>query len=267
MPAPDEGAIWDPDRYLAFADLRSRPGLELMTRISHPNPTTIIDLGCGPGHLTAVMARRWPEARTIGVDGSETMLARAATLFPAHDWPSIDWQHGDIANWVPIEPASIVFSNAALHWVPDHRRLFRNLMASVLPGGTLAVQMPDNWDQPSHVAISRLVDRPRWRARAAPAFLRHPVAEASEYRAWLGDLSAEIDQWRTTYFHVLDGPNPVLEWVRGSVLAPVLTALDESDRQPFEAELANLYRQAYPPQPDGTTIFPFSRIFVVAIRR
>ena len=212
LPNPD--TAWDPDTYLAFADLRSRPGLELLARIQHPNPEIIVDLGCGPGHLSAVLARRWPDARVIGVDGSAEMLTRAESQFPRGKWPTIEWEHQDISTWNAQNPVSILYSNAALHWLGDHRNLFPQLLSLISSGGSMAVQMPDNWEEPSHALISRLTDDPRWRERAAPVFLGRPLAEPGEYRAWLQPQAAEVDQWRTTYFQSLTGADPVLSWVK-----------------------------------------------------
>jgi len=261
-----DGTLWDPETYMAFADLRSRPGLELIARITHPDPEIVVDLGCGPGHLTAVAARRWPGARVFGVDSSGEMLGRAEAQFPARQWPSITWQHADIAAWAPPTPVSILFSNAALHWLGDHEFLFPRLMTLIATGGVFAVQMPDNWDEPSHRLIAALVDDPRWRQRTATMFLAHPVARAAEYRNWLLPLADEIDQWRTTYFHVLEGPDPVLGWVKGSILRPILAALGDDEVEIFLAELAEAYRLQYREEAGGKTVFPFSRQFLVARR-
>ncbi len=257
---------WDPDSYMTFADLRSRPGLELIARINHPNPEIIVDLGCGPGHLTAVLARRWPDARIVGIDDSAEMLERAESQFPSHQWPTINWQHEEIATWAPSYPVSIVFSNAALHWLGNHQVLFPRLMSLISVGGALAVQMPDNWDQPSHRLISRLVDDPRWRSRTAQAFLGHPVADPAEYRAWLRPTAVDIDLWRTTYYHVLEGSDAMLGWVKGSVLRPILVALQPDEAADFVSQLTEAYRTAYPVEADGKTPFPFSRLFIVARR-
>jgi trans-aconitate 2-methyltransferase len=257
---------WDPDSYMEFADLRSRPGLELIARISHPDPEVIVDLGCGPGHLTAVLARRWPNAKVVGIDDSGEMLQRAESQFPSHLWPTIEWRHEEIARWAPQHPVSILFSNAALHWLGSHQTLFPRLLATIKPEGVFAVQMPDNWDQPSHRLIGRLVGDPRWSARTAPAFLGHPVAEPAEYRRWLRASTAEIDLWRTTYHHVLEGSDAVLGWVKGSVLRPILSVLEPAESEEFLSELAGAYRTSYPPQDDGGTLFPFSRLFIVARR-
>ena len=263
----DPEAPWDPDTYLAFADLRSRPGLELLARIDHPRPEVIVDLGCGPGHLTAVLARRWPAARVIGIDGSAEMLAKAQSQFPAKKWPTIEWEHGDIATWTPQDPLSVLYSNAALHWLGDHENLFPRLLSMVSAGGSLAVQMPDNWDEASHTLIGQLTKDTRWKERAAPAFLGHPVAEAGDYRAWLQPDAGEIDLWRTTYFQSLTGADPVVDWVKGSVLRPILAALETEEAEIFLERLAEGYRKAYPTRTDGTTVFPFSRFFMVARRR
>ena len=264
---PDPEVAWDPDTYLAFADLRSRPGLELLARIQHPRPETIVDLGCGPGHLTAVLARRWPGARVIGIDGSAEMLARAESQFPRDKWPTVEWEHQDIASWTPQDPVTILYSNAALHWVGDHQNLFPRLLSLVSAGGRLAVQMPDNWEEPSHTLIRRLTGDPRWKERAAPVFLGRPVAEPGKYRAWLQPDAAEIDQWRTTYFQALSGTDPVVSWVKGSVLRPILGVLEPEEAELFLSRLTEGYRAAYPAGPDGTTVFPFSRFFMVARRR
>lgn len=261
-----DGTLWDPESYMAFADLRTRPGLELIARINHPDPEVIVDLGCGPGHLTAVAARRWPGARIFGVDSSAEMLTRADAQFPSRQWPTITWLHDEIATWAPASPVSILFSNAALHWVGDHVILFPRLLALVESGGVFAVQMPDNWDEPSHRSIARLVDDPRWQARTSPAFLGDPVARPAEYRHWLRAIATQIDQWRTTYYHVLDGSDPVLGWVEGAILRPILSTLEPDESKMFLARLAEDYRLHYPEEADGDTVFPFSRQFLVARR-
>jgi trans-aconitate 2-methyltransferase len=260
------GNLWDPETYMAFAELRTRPGLELMARITHPDPEIVVDLGCGPGHLTAVAARRWPAARVFGIDSSAEMLGRAEAQFPARQWPTITWQHEEIATWAPASPVSVLYSNAALHWVENHEALFPRLLAMIESGGVFAVQMPDNWDEPSHRLIAAVVEDPRWRARTSPVFRRNPVAGPAEYRNWLRPLASEIDQWRTTYYHILEGSDPVLGWVKGSILRPILSTLEADDSEMFLARLAEGYRLHYSPEADGRTVFPFSRQFLVARR-
>jgi trans-aconitate 2-methyltransferase len=195
----------------------------------------------------------------VGIDASTEMLRAAPKT------PGITWHQADIDDWEPDELVDVIYSNAALHWVDDHDRLFPRLLRYVRPGGCLAVQMPDNWDQPSHTIPERLLESPGWPSAARAAFLRHPVAALGDYRQWLAEATS-LDLWRTTYVQALTGADPVLEWVRGSVLAPVIGAMNEPDRSSFEASLAEKYRVAYPPEEDGFTLFPFSRLFIVALK-
>lgn len=250
---------WDPDQYGLFADHRLRPGLELVARIPDIDPARIVDLGCGAGTLTTAIARRWPRARVSGIDGSADMLARAPASHVA-------WELGDIATWEPTEPIGLIYSNAALHWLDDHERLFGRLVSALEQGGVLAVQMPANWAAPTHRIPAEILDTGDYGDHAAEALLRDRVADPAEYRRWLGS-AMDIDMWSTTYHQVLEGPDPVLEWVRGSVLAPVVDALDEADRERFLDECSRGYRVAYPQEPNGTTILPFTRFFIVAQRR
>lgn len=250
---------WDALRYGKFSKQRMRPGLDLLGRIPTADPRVVVDLGCGTGSLTQALQQRWPQARIIGVDASMEMLNLAPTA------PGISWQHADIDDWHPDEPVDVIYSNAALHWVGNHARLFPRLLRYLKPGGCLAVQMPDNWDQPSHTIPERILESPAWPDAARTAFLRHPVAAISDYRHWLAEATS-LDLWRTTYFQTLVGDDPVLEWVRGSVLAPVVSAMNEQERSSFEATVAEHYLVAYPPDKNGATLFPFSRQFIVAIR-
>jgi trans-aconitate 2-methyltransferase len=248
---------WDPAQYLQFADQRTRPGLELLARLPDNAPTRIVDLGSGTGHLTALLAQRWPEATVTGVDASTEMLAQAAA-----DHPDLTWLQADISTWSAEEPVDLIFSNAALHWIDDHRTLFTRLRALLAPGGVLAVQMPDNWAQPTHRIPAEILDDGSWGEKASRSLLRDRLADVGDYRRWLEPGS--IDLWRTTYYQALEGPDPVWNWVNGSVLRPVLAALDEADRDRFTNEAQLRYRQAYPVDAQGVTVLPFSRLFLVA---
>ncbi len=250
---------WDAVQYGKFTEQRMRPGLDLLGRIPTTDPEVVVDLGCGTGSLTQILHQRWPQARVVGVDASMEMLSAAL------ETPGITFHQADIGDWQPDELVDVIYSNAALHWVGDHARLFPRLLRYVKPGGCLAVQMPDNWDQPSHTIPERLLESPVWPEAARAAFLRHPVAAISDYRRWLGE-STSLDLWRTTYVQTLTGVDPILEWVRGSVLAPVVSAMNEQKRSSFEAKLTEQYRVAYPFEEDGATLFPFSRLFIVANR-
>lgn len=251
---------WDADQYGKFSEQRMGPGLDLLARIPTADPQIVVDLGCGAGSLTQVLRQRWPDAALVGVDASPEMLKTARATLSV-----VTWQETDIEDWQPDTPVDVIYSNAALHWVGDHARLFPRLLRYIDKGGCLAVQMPDNWDQPSHTILSQMLESPEWPEAARAAFLRHPVATVSDYRRWLHEAT-DLEMWRTTYFQTLTGRDPVLEWVRGSVLAPVMAAMNDHEKAAFEAALTEAYAAAYPPADDRTTLFPFSRLFIVAMR-
>jgi trans-aconitate 2-methyltransferase len=254
---------WDPQQYGKFAGERLRPALDLAARIPLATPRTIVDLGCGSGNVTAILAQRWPDARVTGVDNSSTMLAKARGAAA-----NVDYVEADLGTWTPPTPVDLVFSNAALHWLPDHARLFPRLLTMIAPGGALAVQMPSNFHAPSHATIATLAARPRWSARLAPRLRAAPVGAPDEYFRWLAPHAAALDVWTTEYLQVLppqpDG-HPVAAFTRGSWLPQFLEALAPEDVEPFLAEYSTLLAQAYPPLPDGRVLFPFRRLFLVAI--
>ncbi len=252
---------WDPRQYALYAGPRLRPAGDLIERVPLEAPRVVYDLGCGEGHATALIARRWPEARITGIDGSPEMLARARERDLA-----VAWEQGDIATWTPDRPPDLVYSNAALHWLDGHAALFPRLMRALAPGGALAVQMPHNFGAPSHTCIAETIDSGPWRARLAPLLRRAPVADAAVYHRILAPLSGSLDIWETEYLHVLDGDDPVVAWTKGSVLGPLMAALDEDQREAFLADYAGRVRRAYPPETDGRTLMPFRRLFMVALR-
>ena len=248
---------WDPDRYLRFAAERMRPGLELLNRIPDTPARLVVDLGCGTGDLAAALADRWPEAAIVGVDSADEMIERAR-----HEYPALTWIVDDIERWEPEEPVDVVFSNAALHWLDGHEILFRRLRSFVADGGALAVQMPDNWRAPTHRIPAEVLDTGTWPQAARSALMRDRLAEPADYARWL--QPGRIDLWRTTYYQQLTGPDPVWTWVTGSVLRPVLAALEADERDRFAEACRQRYAIAYPPDRDGVTTLPFSRLFVVA---
>jgi trans-aconitate 2-methyltransferase len=251
---------WDPHMYLQFATERTQPAVDLITRIRLTHPARIIDVGCGPGNSTAMLRQRWPEANIIGLDNSPEMLAAAEQAYPSEQWLL-----ADAAAWQADRPFDLVFSNAALQWLPDHETLFPQLLAQVAPGGALAVQLPAHYDSPLHrvthdVAEARtwrhLMDRPRQAlTHEAPAF----------YYRLLRPHAVQIDIWETEYYHIVNSPQDIVTWFRGTGLRPFLEAL-ESDNQrfQFEQQVLDGYAQAYPSQPDGRVLFPFRRLFIVA---
>jgi trans-aconitate 2-methyltransferase len=248
---------WDPVQYGRYADERSRPFADLLARVRAPGPGYVVDLGCGDGTLTATLAARWPDATVVGLDSSAPMLAAAAP-------PGVELRQGAIEDWTPERPVDVLVSNAALHWVPAHPDLLPRFVAALAAGGELAFQVPGNFGAPSHVLLARLRRAAHWRQRlGADADRSAAVLEPAEYLARLTALGCSVDAWETTYLHLLPGADPVLEWVRGTALRPVLAALSPADAAEFEGEYRALLREAYPAGPAGT-VFPFRRIFVVA---
>jgi trans-aconitate 2-methyltransferase len=253
---------WDPAQYLKFADHRLRPAIDLLNRVALEAPGEIYDLGAGAGNVTRLIRERWAGARVTGVDDSPAMLARAAATAPA-----ITWQQADLGAWTPPRPADLIYSNAALHWLTGHERLFPALLGGLAPGGVLAVQMPRNFGAPSHTLISEAARSGPWRATLEPLLRPAPVAEPAVYYDVLAPKTAALDIWETEYLQVLEGRDPVKEWTKGTWLRPLLDALAEPDRGRFEARYAELVARAYPPRADGRTLFPFRRLFIVATGR
>lgn len=252
---------WDPSQYLQFSQPRLRPALELLARVALESPARVYDLGCGTGAVTRLMAQRWPQGQVTGVDASASMLG-AAGEGPAN----LRWQRQDIARWRPEGTPDLIYSNAALHWLPDHAELFPRLLASLAAKGVLAVQMPRNFAAPSHTAIGEAARAGPWRSRLEPLLHETPVASPAWYLDLLSAHAASVDVWETEYFQVLRGDNPVKEWTKGTWLAPLLAALPEPERSQFEQAYAERVARAYPRRADGTTLLPFKRLFLVAVR-
>ncbi len=268
---------WDPTAYLRFAAERSRPFADLMARVPAEDPRLVVDLGCGPGNLTATLAARWPAARVHGLDSAPEMIDRATALTVDGadlDGGRLTFGVGDLRTWraadlgaVGAEGVDLLVSNATLQWVPDHLDLLPQLVAQVCLGGWLAVQLPGNVAARTHTAMTELAATPRWAGHFAgrdPAHVR--VAEPLGYLARLAGLGCRVDAWETTYLHVLDGDDAVVDWVSGTALRPYLEALEEERlRAEFVADYRALVAAAYPRHPWGT-VLPFRRIFVVAHR-
>ena len=253
---------WDPQQYLKFSQPRLRPAIDLLARVACDEPRLVYDLGCGTGNVTALLQERWPRAQIIGVDGSAAMLAQAAVALP-----QVQWVQHDLADWQPEAPADVVYSNAALHWLPDHQRLFPALLQGLAPGGVLAVQMPRNFAAPSHTLIDVTARTGPWRSRLEPLLDATPVAAPQLYYSLLAPLTQQLDIWESEYLQPLSGADPVMEWTKGTLLVPFLDRLDPAERVAFEADYAQRLRAAYPPLADGVTLFPFRRLFLVARKR
>lgn len=253
---------WDPTLYSAFAQPRLRPALDLLSRIDAEHPHAVVDLGCGTGNVTRILAERWHDATISGVDSSPEMLAAAAA------GPSrIRWTQGDIAQWKPERPVDVLFSNAVLQWLDGHDTLLPYLVGQLAPRGTLAVQMPHNHYAASHAVMAETVEAGPWASRLRPLARRFPVHDGDFYYDVLAPLVDSLDIWETEYLHVLDGQNPVVQWTMGTALRPLLDALAEPERSEFLAEYTRRITECYPPHVDGKTLFPFRRLFIVAKAR
>jgi trans-aconitate 2-methyltransferase len=251
--------VWNPDVYLEFADHRGRPFFDLLSRVAANSPRRVVDLGCGAGNLTVTLGERWPDAAIEALDGSPEMVAAARER-------GIDATVGDIADWTPRPETDIVVSNAALQWVPDHVELMVRWAGALPAGAWIAMQVPGNFDAPSHQAV-REVGRSAPFAeslRDMPWREAHVVVTPARYAGVLTDAGCAVDAWETTYVHQLTGETPVLDWLTGTALTQVKSRLTEEAWQRYREAIIPLLAQAYPARADGTTFFPFRRIFVVA---
>lgn len=250
---------WDPEHYALFDSWRRRPAHDLVAALPSLTPRTVMDLGCGAGHLARLLADRWPDADVLGVDGSPAMLERARAT------PSrVRWRQADLRVWRPDRPVDLLISNAALHWLDGHERLFPELLGCLAPGGVLAVQMPRNFEAPSHRLLYETAADGPWADRLAPVLRTAPVHAPDIYYGWLAPLARRLDIWETEYLQVLDGDDPVLQWTRGTTLLPVLDTLAGAELDAFLAAYRTRLNAAYPRRPDGGTLFPFRRVFLVA---
>jgi len=258
-------SIWDPRQYLKFSDDRLKPALDLIAEIELEEPVSICDLGCGPGTVTRILAERWPGADVIGIDSSPDMLMKAEASSS-----EISWHVQDIQDWHPDKPVSMIFSNAALHWLDDHDILFPGLIDDLEKGGVLAVQMPRNHQEPSHALMTDLARMGPWKDLLEPLLRPAPVAVPEVYREILEPCTASLKVWETVYSQSLVGENPVLEWVGGTSLKPFLDAFDrsgkESWKRQFLDEFGSELKRVYPKGIDGNTLFPFRRLFVLAVK-
>jgi trans-aconitate 2-methyltransferase len=253
--------MWDPATYLQFADERARPFADLVGQVRATGPTRVVDLGCGPGQLSASLADRWPGATIVGIDSSPEMVERARRYAGVR----VSFTVQDLRDWRPAEPVDVIISNATLQWVPGHRDLLPRLVAALAAGGWLAFQVPGNFAEPSHVLLHRLADDPRFADFTADRE-RADAFDSATYADDLFQLDCRVNAWETTYLHVLTGPDPVFRWISGTGARPVLQALPVEAREVFVAEYKAALAQAYPSRPYGT-LLPFRRVFVVARRR
>jgi len=276
--------MWDAALYQRFGGERARPFFDLLARVRAELPGYVVDMGCGPGNLTAMLAERWPLAEVCGVDNSPQMIEAARQLVPAGAVRSaastgsadsrspmmsqasgLSFMLDDIRHWEPQSLPDVIVSNAVLQWVPGHRELLVRWVDQLADDGWLAFQVPGNFDQPSHVILREMAASARWRPLLRDAELNRQSADPADYAELLARAGCEVDAWETTYVHILQGENPVLEWFKGTGLRPVLAVLDENQAADFLAEYGERVRGAYPPSSFGTML-PFRRVFAVAHR-
>lgn len=254
---------WSAAQYTKFEDERTRPARDLLAAIPTRDVRSAVDLGCGPGNSTELLAARWPEAAVTGLDDAPDMIAAARQRLP-----HLRFEQAGIEGWEDPGPFDVIFANAVLQWLGDHNALLPRLTAKLAPGGSLAVQMPDNLDQPAHHLMRAVAADGPWAATLAEAAAaRPPLAGADWYYGLLKRHCARVDVWRTTYHHPLaGGAGAVVEWFKGTGLRPFLDPLDPDARADFLARYRDAVAGAYPTLPDGSVLLPFPRLFIVATR-
>ncbi len=253
---------WNARQYLKFEDERTRPPRDLLAQLPLDAPGLCVDLGCGPGNSTELLVARFPGAQVMGIDTSPDMLASARARLP-----SVRFEAGDASHFTLEQPADLIFANAVLQWVPDHARLFPRLLSLLAPGGFLAVQMPDNLDEPSHAAMRETAHNGPWADKlAGAAGARSPLPSAEHYYDLLIPHAARVDIWRTTYQHPLEGIPAIVEWVKGTGLRPFIDPLDGEERDAFLAAYAERLARHYRIRADGKVLLAFPRLFLVAQR-
>lgn len=251
---------WNPALYLSFADERTRAARDLLAQVPLAQARRVVDIGCGPGNSTELLAQRWPQAEILGLDTSPAMVEAAARRLP-----QARFALGDVATWTPAEGTDLIFANAVFQWVPDHPAVLRRLMEALPPGGVLAVQMPDNLDEPSHAAMREVASEGPWEARLAGA-ARGRLPAVSAYYDLLKPVARSLDIWHSHYNHPLENPAAIVEWLKSTGLRPFLAPLDEVERREFLAAYMARLAQAYPPRVDGRVLLRFPRLFLVAVR-
>ena len=254
---------WNPSLYMKFWDQRTRAARDLLSRVTIERPGLVYDLGCGPGNSSELLSQRFDGAELIGLDTSEAMLAHARARAPKAKFLRLN-----IADWTPEASPDLIFSNAALHFLPDHHELVPRLMASLAPGGVLAAQMPSNAAESSHALMRMVAAEGPWSSRLVPVAKTQPlIAPVDDYYEWLAPTASSIELWLTTYVYIFNGVADLADFFAGSALQPFLARLSDDERCAFLGRYREGLAEAYPAQSDGKVLLPYPRFFMVATRR
>lgn len=251
---------WKPTLYLKFEDERTRPSRDLVAQVPLERPRLAVDVGCGPGNSTELLAQRWPEAEVIGIDSSPNMVKQASERMP-----SLRFEVADVATWQPAPGTDLIFGNAVFQWVPDHLAVFERLLDALPEGGVLAVQMPDNVEEPSHRLMRETAASGPWAGKLANAS-RDVLPTVGEYYDRLKPHAQRVEIWHTNYNHALDGAPAIVEWFKSTALRTYLSALDSGEQAAFLDAYTARIAEAYPARVDGKVLLRFPRLFIVAVR-
>jgi trans-aconitate 2-methyltransferase len=255
-------ADWSAQQYLKFEDERTRPSRDLLAQIPLADARKVVDIGCGPGNSTELLVKRWPQAAVTGIDTSADMLRQARERLPAQKFIETN-----VAHWAPPDNTDVLFANAIFQWVPGHLKQLQRLAGALPRGGVLAVQMPDNLDEPVHVLMREVAQSGPWHEQLADkARMRDVLPAPGGYYDALRPICSRLDIWHTIYNHVLEDAAAVVEWVKGTGLRPFLDPLEAPERKQYLAEYTARVAAAYPPQPDGKVLLRFPRLFIVAVK-
>jgi trans-aconitate 2-methyltransferase len=255
-------ADWSAEQYLKFEDERTRPSRDLLAQVPIVEAHQVVDIGCGPGNSTELLARRWPNARIIGIDTSADMLRQARERLPRQTFIE-----ANVAHWVPPENVDVLFGNAVFQWVPSHLKQLQRLLGRLSPDGVLAVQIPDTLEEPAHLLMREVAQLDQWRNQLAEkARVRDELPTPGAYYDALSPLCTRFQIWHTIYYHVLDNAEAIVEWVKGTGLRPFLDLLEPAEVRQFLSQYTARIAAAYRPQADGKVIFRFPRIFIVAVK-
>jgi trans-aconitate 2-methyltransferase len=259
----ERAMTWNPSLYLRFEDERTRPAQDLLARVTLEHAAHVVDLGCGPGNSTELLTQRFADASVTGIDSSEAMLESARQRLP-----QCHFELSDVSSWQAKQPPDLIFANAVLQWVPGHEQLFPRLFSALAAGGVLAVQMPDNLNEPTHRLMREVASEGPWASTIGDAARVRPfIPPIESYYDLLATDASKVDVWRTAYQHPMASPAEIVAWLRGTGLRPFIDALTEAQRAAFLLEYEQRIADAYPARSDGRRLLAFPRSFIVARRK